>query len=232
MRQMWKKMWHDLAHGWGNTYLNIYVATLNGGLWVGILNQAPETVAGIFILGLTLALAWAAPLQLDKAMHLCPMDRGEKRLYLLRYYWLRVGTCLGISLPVHLVTVLAGWQSLAAAGTEVLFLAAFSLAALSAGLPERCRELKKGGAGAFKTELGLNGANVGTVLLYFVMMVLIVLLHYAQQNFQEQEIFEVIILIFGSIVFVSAFAYVVRVLPRTLDACSDYESSCKYFRVE
>lgn len=232
MRYMWRKLWHDLWQGWKNTCFNVFIVTLGNGIWLGILNEAPEVTVGIFILGFTLLVAWAAPLQMDKAMHLCPMDRREKRRYLLRYYWLRVGVCFGLSAPAHLAMAAVGWQSLPVAGLEVLLLAVYSLTALSANLPERPQGKAKTGVGAVRTGLWLNRADIGTLFLYFVVMVLILLLHYIQRDFWEQEIFEAAALGMGGIVLVSAFVYVVRVLPRTLAECSDYESSCKYFRAE
>ena len=129
MMYMWRKLWHDLWHGWKNTCLNVFIVTLGNGIWLGILNKAPEVTVGIFILGFTLLVAWAAPLQMDKAMHLCPMDRREKRRYLLRYYWLRVGVCFGLSASAHLAMAAVGWQSLPMAGLEVLLLAVYSLTA-------------------------------------------------------------------------------------------------------
>lgn len=241
MRYMWRKLWYDLRRGWKYSYVSTFMGACAGTLFVVVADSVSAVAIEYFVLFFIVFLAWAAPLQMDKAMHLCPMERREKRQYLLQYYWMRFGVCLGISMLIHLAMVAAGWLSLPFAGLELFFQAAYALIALSSNLPgqsqgnaqESNRENPGGTQGGYRP---LKKENVGVLILYYVMVVRMLLFQDIQHDLWEQKApngFECgAAADMAGIVLVAVVVYIAKVLPRTLAECSDYESSCRYFRIE
>lgn len=241
MRHMWQKLWYDLGHGWKNSYSSTFIGAFAGVLFWGIRKSAAAVIIEYFVIFIIVLLAWAVPLQMDKAMHLCPMDRREKRQYLMQYYWMRFGVCLGISALIHLAMFAVGWLSLPFAGLELFLQAVYILAVLSVNLPGRSqgnaqgnsRENPRGNTGGYRP---LRKENIGVLILFYVMVVRMMLFQDIQHDLWEQETadgFECgAAAVMAGIVFVTAVVYIAKVLPRTLAECSDYESSCGYFRVE
>lgn len=241
MRYMWRKLWYDLRRGWKYGYTSTFMGAWGGTLLVAVADSQPAVIIEYFVLFFIAFLAWAAPLQMDKAMHLCPMDRREKRQYLLQYYWMRFGICLGISALIHLAMVAAGWLSLPFAGLELLLQAVYTLTVLCANLPGQSqghaqgsiRENPRRDTGGYRP---LKKENIGVLILFYVMMVRMMLFQDIQHDLWEQKApdgFECgAAAVMAGIVLVAAVVYTAKVLPRTLAECSDYESSCRYFRVE
>ncbi len=244
MKYMWRKMWYDLRHGWKYSYTYIFIFMEEFAVLfflAAFKDNMPAAMIECFVIVFIVLLAWAAPLQMDKAMHLCPMDRREKRQYLMRYYWLRFGVCLGISALTQLAMLAAGLQSLPFAGLELFLQAVYALAVLSANLPGESQGNTQG-SGRENLGRGTGGCrplkkeNVGILILLFMMAVRLILFQDIQQALWERKTpngFECgAAAVMAGIVLVVAVVYIARVLPRTLVSCSDYESSCEYFRVE
>lgn len=241
MRHMWRKLWYDLRHGWKYSYTITFMGACAGTLFVEVADGAPAVTIEYFVLFFIVFLAWAAPLQMDKAMHLCPMDRREKRQYLLQSYRMRFGVCLGISALIHMVMLAAGWMSLPFAGLELLLQAVYTLAVLCANLPGQSRgnaqkSNRENPRRDTESYRPLKKENIGVLILYYVMVVRMMLFQNIQRDLWEQKVpggFECgAAAVMAGIVFVAAVVYIAKVLPRTLAECSDYESSCRYFRVE
>lgn len=237
MRYLWRKLWYDLGHGWKCCYTNGFVAVSMGLLYIAGASGAGciEYIAVFF----TLLLAWGAPLQIDKAMHLCPMSRRETRQYLKQYYWLRFGVCFGISALAQLVLVAVGWQSPAFAGMELFLLAFFTMAVLSTSLPAaKDRKADSSGDSRWSVEncIPFKKEYIGIFVLFFMMAVRIMLFQDIQQELREQKVPDgaecwaaAVLAVMG---IVAAGVYIAGVLPKILTECSDYEGSCVYFRVE
>lgn len=241
MKHMWRKLWYDLGHGWKYGYANYFIGVFAGPLFIAVADNVPAAVVEYFVIFFIALLAYATPLQMDKAMHLCPMDRREKRRYLLQYYWMRFGVCLGISAPAQLAMLAAGWQSLPLAGLELLLQAVYALAVLSVNLPGQSRGNAQGSsrdylgrdAGGYRP---LKKENIGALILFYIMMVRMMLFQDVQHDLCEQKAPDGsecgTAVVMAGIVLAAAVIYIAKVLPRTLTDCSDYESSCEYFRVE
>lgn len=241
MRHMWRKLWYDLRHGWKYSYVITFTGACAGTLFVVVADSVSAVAIEYFVLYFIVFLAWAAPLQMDKAMHLCPMERREKRQYLLQYYRMRFGVCLGISALIHLAMVAAGWLSLPFAGLELLLQAVYTLTVLCANLPGQSqgnaqgsgRENPRKDTGGYRP---LKKENIGVLILFYVMVVRMMLLQDIKHDLWEKKApdgFECgAAAVMAGIVLVAAVVYIAKVLPRTLAECSDYESSCRYFRVE
>lgn len=241
MRYMWRKLWYDLRHGWKYSYVSSFMGAYAAVFFMAIVDSAPATVAEYFVNYFIVLLSLAAPLQMDKAMHLCPMGRREKRRYLLQYYWMRFGVCLGLSVLIHLAMIAAGWLSLPLAGLELLLQAVYTLAVLSVNLPGQPQGNAQGSGrenlwrdtGGYRP---LKKENIGVLLLFWIMVVRVMLFSDIQHDLQEQRKlngFECgAAAVIAGIVLVMSAVYIAKVLPRTLAECSDYENSCRYFRVE
>lgn len=241
MRHMWRKLWYDLRHGWKYSYSITFTGACAGTLFAVISNSTAASAIEYFVLFFIVLLAWAAPLQMDKAMHLCPMGRREKRQYLLQYYRMRFGVCLGISALIHLAMFAVGWLSLPFAGLELCLQAVYALAVLCSNLPGQSqenaqkskRENSRRDTGGYRP---LKKENIGVLILFYIMVVRMMLLQDIQHDLWEQKTpdgFECgAAVVMAGIVIVAAVVYIAKVLPRTLAECSDYESSCRYFRVE
>ena len=241
MRHMWRKLWYDLRHGWKYSYVSTFMGACAGTLFVAVADSVSAVVIEYLVLFFIVFLAWAAPLQMDKAMHLCPMDRREKRQYLLQYYWMRFGVCFGISALIHLAMLAAGWLSLPFAGLELLLQAVYTLTVLCANLPGQSqgnvqksnRENPRRDTEGYRP---LKKENIGVLILYYVMVVRMMLFQDIQHDLWEQKAPDgfdcVAAAVLAGIVIVAAVVYIAKVLPQTLDECSDYERSCRYFRVE
>lgn len=241
MRHMCQKLWYDLRHGWKYSYASSFMGAFAGTFFIAMAKMTPAAVIEYFVIFFIVLLALATPLQMDKAMHLCPMDYREKRGYLLQYYWLRFGICLGISVLAHLAMLAAGWLSLPLAGLELFMQAVYSLAVLSANLPGQYQgSMQTGGGANPRRDAGgyrpLKKENIGVLILFFIMEVRMLVFQGMQQELWEQmtpDGFECgTAVVLAGIGLVMSVIYTARVLPRTLAACSDYESSCEYFRVE
>lgn len=243
MGQMWKKLGYDLRLGWKIFFSNgaggiiCFLFGCYSSLWVEAQGIRHGVIIENAVVILVSLLAYGTPLQMDKAMHLCPMDRREKKQYLLRFYLLRLGVSMTLSAAAFLAVCLTGLLSLPIAGLIALLQTAYGAAVLSVSFPVRKTAEPEDAFG----RMGLNPQwqfskeSASVVGLNLIIVTTTALLTDIQGSIWEEQRtpngFDCgLAAVAAVILLISAVWYVAKVLPGTLERCSDYETSCAYER--